>query len=132
MSIIGRLAPYPVWLTMTFVVRGAQLGFLACCIWYLSALFDAMDRSWTISPPPTWLWIVTAILGVRAGRGRWIWKLSPVGDWIADLFAPHYCPSCGQDIYDHTTGQAYASELDRQSFLPSPVCTNCGHDLTAP
>ena len=126
----GRLAPYPVWLVMTSVVRGAQLGFVACCAWYLAALFDAMSKPHTISTPPGWLWLTTIVLGTTSRAVGWPWKLSPVGDAIANCFASHRCPTCGQDIYDHTPPHGYASDADRQSFLPSRTCANCGHDLT--
>jgi hypothetical protein len=121
-------APYPVWFTMTLIVRGSQMVFIICCIWYLVALFDAFDKEVTTSIPPNWLWLTTIFLGTSSAGGR-RWRLSPFGDTVANRLAKPFCPSCGQDIYDPTPATGYASPVDREAWLPSRFCGACGHDL---
>src|SRR3954453_8263957 len=82
---VGPFAPYPVWLTVTLVVRGAQLVFAACCLWSLAALFHAMGRLHSVSLPPMWLWAVPLVLGASDGRSVRRWRTSPAGDAIGNL-----------------------------------------------
>ena len=126
---IGRFAPYPVWMAVTVLVRGAQIAFLGCCGWYLAALFDAMSRPHTISTPPIWLWIATALIGADDGRSFRRWLTSPAGDSIGRLFASKQCPACGQNVFDHRPPSGYAPPSQGYALLPSRICTNCGHDL---
>ena len=124
---VGRFAPYPVWLGATLLVRGAQVLFLACCVWALVALFDAMDRSFTTDTPPLALWFVTALIG--SSPQPWRGKTSPVGDAIGNYLASQLCPACGQNIFDKASGVGYAPPSQRQTMFPSRICANCGHDL---
>ncbi|TFI56393.1 hypothetical protein E2493_20435 [Sphingomonas parva] len=126
---IGRLAPYPVWLGVTLLVRSAQLVFLLLWVWYLAALFDAMDKASTISPPPIWLLVVSTLIGASSGRGAWQWRTSPFGDALGKLLASERCPACGQSVFDHTPPSGYAPPSQQQRMVPSRICTNCGHDL---
>jgi hypothetical protein len=127
---VGRFAPYPVWMAMAVMARGAQLLFLLCCLWGMAALFDAMEKPFTIPLPPMWLWLVSVFLGCDGGRTAWTWKTSPVGDGIGNLLASQQCPACGQNVFDHTPPSGYAPPSQAQAIFPSRICTNCGHDLT--
>ena len=126
---IGRFAPYPAWLGVALLVRGAQLLFFAFSLWYLAALFDAMDRSSTTSLPPLWLWGATVVIGAGDGRSHRIRRTSPMGDAIGNFLASQDCPACGQNVFDHTPPTGYAPPSQQQAFFPSRLCTNCGHDL---
>jgi hypothetical protein len=126
---VGPFAPYPVWLAVTLLVRGAQLLFAILCLWYFSALFHAMDRPHSISLPPTWLVAVSLVLGASDGRSSWRWRTSPAGDMIGNLLASQQCPACGQNVFDHTPPSGYAPPSQAQGVFPSRICTNCGHDL---
>jgi hypothetical protein len=128
---VGRLAPYPVWIGVTLLVRGAQLLFLACIAWYFAALFDAMDKSSTTSTPPLWLVAGALILGASDGRSAWRWRTSPLGDAIGGFLASQQCPACGQNVFDHTPPSGYAPPSQGTAIFPSRICTNCGHDLTS-
>ena len=125
---VGRYPPYPVWMALFYIVRGAQFVFLAGVFWLIVALWAAVDGRavWT---PPIWPLVVAAALGTSS-RGRWRWKLSPVGDAIGNMLASQQCPACGQNIFDHTPPSGYAPAVQQQSWRPSSVCTNCGHDLS--
>src|SRR3954454_20296803 len=126
---IGRFAPYPVWMGVTLMARGAQLLFIVCLLWAMAALFDAMEKPFTIPFPPFWLWGVAILLGTSDGRSGWRWKTSPVGDAIGNLLASQQCPVCGQNVFDHTPPSGYAPPSQAHSIFPSRICTNCGQDL---
>ncbi|MEA3032887.1 MAG: hypothetical protein QOH86_903, partial [Sphingomonadales bacterium] len=89
---VGPFAPYPVWLAVTLLVRGAQLLFLVFCLWYLASLFHAIGRPRSLSLPPMWLWAITLVLGASDGRSSWRWRTSPAGDTIGNLLASQQCP----------------------------------------
>lgn len=125
----GRFAPHPVWFVMCIVVRSSQLLFVSFCIWGMIALFDAFEKPFTIAFPPLWPWAFAAFFGTNR-RGGPRSKLSAIGDMIANLFALHWCPACGHDIFDPTPPHGYRTPTDRQAWLPSKICANCGHDLT--
>jgi hypothetical protein len=127
---IGMLAPYPVWFALFLVVRGAQVVFLVCVLWFVAAIFDAIEKPHNFSTPPYWLWVASIVLGAAGGRRiRWRGRLSPLGDWIGNALASQQCPACGQNIFDHTPPSGYAPDTQRHSLVPSRVCANCGHDL---
>jgi|SRR3954471_335958 len=126
---VGRFAPYPLWLGMSVLVRGAQLLFVIFCGWFLAALFDATDKSSTTPLPPMWLWLATLVIGADNGRGGGRWRTSPIGDSIGDFLASQQCPACGQNVFDHTPPSGYAPDSQRHAIFPSRICTNCGHDL---
>ena len=123
---IGRFAPYPVWMTMTVLARGAQLLFFVFCLWSLVALADAIDRVRTPLPPME-IWLATIVLGASNGRGRW--RTSPFGDTLGNILASPQCPAYGQNVFDHTPPSGYAPPSQTECLLPSRICTNCGHDL---
>ena len=127
---VGFLAPFPVWIATTLVVRLAQILFLVCCAWYLAALFDAMDKSHTTSTPPGELWLATIIIGTSSGRSSWPWRTSPFGDFVGKLLASQECPACGQNIFNHTPPSGYAPPSLERAIFPSRICTNCKRDLT--
>lgn len=124
---VGRYAPYPVWLGMTLLVRGAQFFFIAFCAWGLVALFDAMDKSSTTSFPPLALWVVVGL--IASSPHNWRGKTSPVRDAFGNYLASQQCPACGQNVFDKATGSGYAPPSQRQTIFPSRECANCGHDL---
>ena len=126
---VGRLAPYPVWIVTSVVVRASQILCLACIIWYMAALFDAMERPFTVSLPPLWLFLVTAFIGVEGGRSYRNWRTSSFGDWVGNLLASEQCPACGQNVFDHTPPSGFAPPSQTSCWFPSRICTNCGHDL---
>jgi predicted RNA-binding Zn-ribbon protein involved in translation (DUF1610 family) len=126
---VGRFAPYPVWLRMTLLVRGAQIVFATCCLWFVAALLDSTSKPHSIFPPPAWLFIVSGMLGADSGRSARRWRTSPLGDAIGRLLASQHCPACGQDVFDRTPPTGYVPESQRIAVLPSRICTNCGHDL---
>jgi hypothetical protein len=126
---IGWLAPYPVWLGVTLLVRFAQVLFLLFCVWYLAALSDAMDKHSTTSIPPMRLWAATIVIGASSGRSAARWRTSPFGDTLGKLLASEQCPACGQSVFDHTPPSGYAPPSQQQAIFPSRICTNCGHDL---
>jgi hypothetical protein len=126
---VGRLAPYPVWIAVSVVVRASQILCVACIIWYMAALFDAMEKPHRISTPPLWLFIVTAFIGADAESSYRRWRTSPLGDWLGDLLASQQCPDCGQNVFDHTPPSGYEPDSKRHRYFPSRICTNCGHDL---
>jgi hypothetical protein len=126
---VGRFAPYPVWLATSVLVRASQILFLAFCLWYLAALFDAMERPHRISTPPIWLWFAFGMIGADVKSSYRRWKTSPMGDAVGNVLASLQCPACGQDVFDRTPPSGYAPEARRHAFFPSRVCTNCGHDL---
>jgi hypothetical protein len=124
---VGRYAPYPVWIGMTLLGRGAQLVFFILCIWYLAALIDAFEKPHTVPLPPMWLWVASGIIGGGTGRrGRWM--ITPVADQIGDALASRQCPACGQNVFNHSSPQGYTSP-QQQRIYPCRTCANCGHDL---
>jgi hypothetical protein len=124
---IGRFAPYPVWMTLFVIIRGAQVMLLACVLWAVAAVIEATDGR-ALSLPPLWLWIVLLLLGA-GGKKRDTFRLSPAGDLIGYCLASLQCPACGRDVFDHTPASGYAPEVQKHALLPSSVCSNCGHDL---
>jgi hypothetical protein len=126
---VGRLAPYPVWIAVSVVVRASQILCLSCIVWYFAALFDAMERPHMVSLPPAWLFIVTVFIGADSADSYRRWRTSPFGDWIGDLLASQQCPACGQNVFDHTPPSGYAPPSQTTCYFPSRICTNCGHDL---
>jgi hypothetical protein len=128
----GRFAPYPAWMGVTLLVRGAQLTFAACCIWYMSALFHAMGQPrHRPSTPPMWLWLGTLVLGASERWDSRRYRTSPMGDTIGNLLASQQCPACGQNIFDHTPPSGYAPDTQAHAVFPSRICTNCGQDLAS-
>jgi len=128
----GRFAPFPVWMAVTLLVRGAQLAFAGCCIWGMSALFHAMDRPpQRPSTPPMWLWVVTIMLGATDRLDHKRYRTSPMGDMIGNVLASQQCPACGQNVFDHTPPSGYAPDTQAHAMFPSRICTNCGQDLTS-
>ena len=126
---VGRLAPYPVWIAVSVVVRASQILCLACIVWFMAALFDAMERPHTVPLPPLWLFLVTAFIGAEGGHSYGNWRTSSFGDWLGNLLASQQCPACGQNVFDHTPPTGYAPPSQTTCYFPSRICTNCGHDL---
>ena len=123
---IGRFAPYPVWMAMTLLARGAQLLFLLLCLWALVALADAIERVRTPLPPIE-LWLATIVIGASSRYERS--RTSPFGDALGQWLASQQCPACGQNVFDHTPPSGYAPPSQAEAYWPSRTCTNCGHDL---
>jgi hypothetical protein len=127
----GPFAPYPVWMGMTLLVRGAQLVFLGCCIWTFHALINSTGQPHGMhSIPPMWVWLVTLVLGATGHGDRRRYLTSPAGDTLGKMLASERCPACGQNVFDHRPPSGYSPETQAHAIFPSRICTNCGQDLS--
>jgi hypothetical protein len=115
-------------MTTAIVVRASQLFFVGSFVWAMAALFDAIEKPHTIGLPPFWPVLIAACIGCST-RGEGRRHTSPVGDLLALKLADDTCPDCGQSVFDPSGPTGYASPSDREAYLPSRICANCGHDL---
>ena len=124
---VGRLAPYAVWFPLVLIVRGSQILFVAFFIWYVATLMGATGEKFKLPAPPYWVWVAAGVVGFSSRSAHR--RLSELGDAVGNMLASQQCPACGQNIFDHSGPSGYTSPSERNRFIPSRFCTNCGHDL---
>lgn len=127
--VIGRYAPYPVWMAMRIITMIGSGMILLWFGWAIAALFSAVNGG-DLEVLPMWVAIVGIIVGASDKGFRRGENVPLFGEVLGRALASKQCPSCGQSIFDHTPPSGYQPELVKYRWWPARNCRNCGHDMT--